>query len=103
MSALGHERTSQDVCVMSALPPKADISGVRLDVRFVPITEVGTICAHKLDTAVGELLPADTGPLGRQQALAGSYSHGWRFSVDEGRRAASDALTQFCRCRIATG
>jgi hypothetical protein len=33
-SPLGQKRTSSEVCVMSALPPKADIVGRRLDVRF---------------------------------------------------------------------
>jgi hypothetical protein len=33
---LGQKRTSRNVCSMSALPPKADISSARGDVRFVP-------------------------------------------------------------------
>jgi hypothetical protein len=37
MSALGQKRTFSKVCAMSALPPKADIAGRHLDVRFVPI------------------------------------------------------------------
>jgi hypothetical protein len=37
---------------MSALPPKADIDWRSPNVRFVPITEVGTTCVHKqLDMA----------------------------------------------------
>jgi hypothetical protein len=36
MSALGQKRTSDWCPLMSALPPKADIAGRRLDVRFVP-------------------------------------------------------------------
>ena len=35
MSALGHKRTSQDVLVMSALPPNADIAQHGRNVRFV--------------------------------------------------------------------
>jgi hypothetical protein len=31
---------------MSALPPKADIAGRRLDVRFVPITDVAASLDH---------------------------------------------------------
>src|SRR5262249_5228893 len=36
MSALGQKRTLRRICVMSALPPKADIRCHRQDVRFVP-------------------------------------------------------------------
>jgi hypothetical protein len=36
LSALGQKRTSDYHPLMSALPPKADIAGRRLDVRFVP-------------------------------------------------------------------
>ena len=36
MSALGQKRTFWPFIAMSALPPKADIAGRRLDVRFVP-------------------------------------------------------------------
>ena len=41
MSALGHKRTSHLVDVMSALPPKADITERdRQDVRFVPKADI---------------------------------------------------------------
>jgi hypothetical protein len=40
MSALGQKRTFLEVCAMSALPPKADIAGRRLDVRFVPKADI---------------------------------------------------------------
>jgi hypothetical protein len=36
MSALGQKQTFRYGSVMSALPPKADIAGRDLDVRFVP-------------------------------------------------------------------
>jgi hypothetical protein len=36
MSLMGQERTPAQFRAMSALPPKADITGRRLDVRFVP-------------------------------------------------------------------
>jgi hypothetical protein len=36
MSALGQKQTSHSEIAMSALPPKADIAGHQLDVRFVP-------------------------------------------------------------------
>src|SRR6516225_3263941 len=36
MSALGQKQTSEYVCAMSALPPKADIHWGDWDVRFVP-------------------------------------------------------------------
>jgi hypothetical protein len=38
MSALGQKRTLRRVCVMSALPPKADIVQPGANVRFVPLT-----------------------------------------------------------------
>jgi hypothetical protein len=38
MSGLGQNQTSSDVRITSALPPKADIAGRLLDVRFVPTT-----------------------------------------------------------------
>jgi hypothetical protein len=41
MSHLGHKRTSQDVRVMSALPPKADIPQRNLNVRFGPQADIG--------------------------------------------------------------
>ena len=40
MSALDHKRTSQDVRVMSALPPKADIAERDYHVRFVPQADI---------------------------------------------------------------
>jgi hypothetical protein len=40
MSALGHKRTSQDVRVMSALTPKADIGECDRHVRFVPQADI---------------------------------------------------------------
>jgi hypothetical protein len=43
MSALGHKRTSWLASVMSALPPKADISRTSRHVRFVPKAEVAQI------------------------------------------------------------
>jgi hypothetical protein len=40
MSALGQKRTWQQVRLMSALPPKADIDRARRDVCFVPKADV---------------------------------------------------------------
>jgi hypothetical protein len=45
MSALGQKQTWRREIVMSALPPKADITERQLDVRFVPITDIGQCCA----------------------------------------------------------
>jgi hypothetical protein len=39
-SALGQKRTSDKVCVMSALPPKADIDKRDGNVRFVPKADI---------------------------------------------------------------
>jgi hypothetical protein len=40
MSALGHKQTWRFETVMSALPPKADISSALCDVRFVPKADI---------------------------------------------------------------
>jgi hypothetical protein len=40
MSALGQKRTSEQVRVMSALPPKADIAECDWDVRYVPKADI---------------------------------------------------------------
>jgi len=40
MSEEGHKRTFSEVCVMSALPPKADMVQHDRDVRFVPQTDI---------------------------------------------------------------
>ena len=40
MFALGHKRTSEHVCAMSALPPKADIGTEPRNVRFVPKADI---------------------------------------------------------------
>jgi hypothetical protein len=40
MSALGQKQTSDWRPLMSALPPKADIAGRDLDVRFVPLADI---------------------------------------------------------------
>ena len=40
MSVLGQKRTLRRVCVMSALPPKADIRWRVRHVRFVPIADM---------------------------------------------------------------
>jgi hypothetical protein len=41
MSALGQKQTSRSEIAMSALPPKADINRRIIDVRFVPIADIG--------------------------------------------------------------
>ena len=40
MSALGQKQTSKRVCIMSALPPRADIGTQQRDVRFVPKADI---------------------------------------------------------------
>jgi len=47
MSALGHKRTSEVVCVMSALPPKADIADRDYHVRFVQKTDLGVCLRYR--------------------------------------------------------
>jgi hypothetical protein len=49
MSALGQKQTLTTTPAMSAIPPKADIAGRQLDVRFVPKADI-----HQLfDSMVG--------------------------------------------------
>jgi hypothetical protein len=43
MSALGQKRTFGPFITMSALPPKADIVGRELDVRFVPKADMPVV------------------------------------------------------------
>ena len=40
MSALGHQRTSGSRYGMSALPPKADMFSVKMNVCYVPIADL---------------------------------------------------------------
>jgi hypothetical protein len=40
MSAMGQKQTSRPEISMSALPPKADIAGRQLNVRFVPEADI---------------------------------------------------------------
>jgi len=50
MSALGQKQTSEQVQVMSALPPKADIGTHSRDVCFVPLPD--SALQHTGDVAV---------------------------------------------------
>jgi hypothetical protein len=45
MSALGQKQTSAHVAVMSALPPKADITAMQTNVRYVPEADIRPYCA----------------------------------------------------------
>ena len=45
MSALGHKRTSDLVCIMSALPPKADIPRRRLEADILAAVGYDRKCA----------------------------------------------------------
>ena len=58
MSALGHKRTLRHVQAMSALPPKADVSLVRCDVRFVPKADI-TVGAKRLSVKIHHLATFD--------------------------------------------
>jgi hypothetical protein len=64
MSALGHKQTFAAQKVMSALPPKADVRVVKIDVRFGPI-------AYMAQTA----LPAHCGEPGNQFHARKAYVH----------------------------
>jgi hypothetical protein len=47
MSALGQKRTSEQVRIMSALPPKADIGTQSWNVRFVPKAYIPRCCKER--------------------------------------------------------
>jgi hypothetical protein len=47
MPAEGQKQTSWRVCMMSALPPKADMGGATRDVRFVPIADIAFVGGAK--------------------------------------------------------
>ena len=64
MSALGHERTSRHVRIMSALPLKADIHMRGLQVCLVPIADIGEL------TYLNWLVADQTDPLRVNQACA---------------------------------
>jgi hypothetical protein len=51
MSALGHERTSRHVRVMSVIPLKADIHQRGLHVRLVPEADIAPDDILHLDSA----------------------------------------------------
>jgi hypothetical protein len=51
MSALGQKRTSHQVRVMSALPPKADIDPQSVNVRFVPKADNALVFGPRADDA----------------------------------------------------
>ena len=59
-SALGQKQTLNHVCPMSGLPPKADISSVLCDVRFVPKADIAALLNHLVggDEQVGRYLKA---------------------------------------------
>ena len=48
MSALGHELLSSHVRAMSALPPKADMCGATIDVRFGPKADIALNCNFRI-------------------------------------------------------
>jgi hypothetical protein len=51
MSALGQKQTFRAEIAMSALPPKADIGGLQLHVRFVPKAGVSRCSKNPLSKA----------------------------------------------------
>ena len=52
MSALGQKRKSRTTILMSVIPPKAEVSLSRRDVRYVPLAEVA-MPAEEPPTALG--------------------------------------------------
>jgi hypothetical protein len=78
MSAMGQKQTSDWRPLMSALPPKADIAGRQLDVRFVPKADIhstpagagrgSNLCRHVAD-GNGNMQPS---PANRSSTVVGS-------------------------------
>jgi len=89
MSALGQERTLRHIGSMSALPPKADIGGRRLKVRFVPKADACTAKNSWLEAALvqaGALLINHIAP-GRRTLAPFAYG------ASASRREATTAET----------
>jgi hypothetical protein len=93
MSASGQKQTLHRSNVMSALPPKADIAGRRLDVRFVPKADIRLIVTSKRKT-----------PGYCPWVVVGSVSHcDVRFATESGRRLVVTAeFFMAGRCRGGT-
>ena len=87
MSALGQKQTWKRVRVMSALPPKADISSVLWDVRFVPKADI-LRCGKEVE--VGQ--ESDSAVAGRPTQHSGGI--GGRIT------APSDDLIGSDQCQI---
>src|SRR6516165_9773164 len=87
MSALGQKQTSQCVCAMSALPPKADIGTQSRNVRFVPIADSCT-AAIWIDAERNQFLGLGVKCLRRQRSLRNP-----RKCLHDVRRAAAQ-ITQ---------
>jgi hypothetical protein len=104
MSALGQKQTSENVWTMSALPPKADIAGRRLDVRFVPkadsctaTTDVYSITASARATTAGGI----SSPMAL--AVFRLMTNSNLVGCNTGRSAGFSPFEQSCRSeRIAT-
>src|SRR6516162_3471168 len=73
MSALGQKQTSAHIRVMSALPPKADITAAQTNVRFVPKADVN---ARSLRSTAG----SGRGLCQHREAVTLEYRFGRRRS-----------------------
>src|SRR5215470_4461872 len=76
MPALGQKRTSDEVNMMSALPPKADIRRCNRHVRFVPKADIGS-----------ELSREPGGDLAQRRSRPILSLARWRSDVNEPRYA----------------
>ncbi len=65
------KRTSEQVRVMSALPPKADIGSAGRDVRFVPKADIHGLFDH-LDTPNGNQRSISPNTMSREPSIAGT-------------------------------
>src|SRR5262245_36060191 len=107
MSALGHKQTFAVQEPMSALPPKADMCGATMDVRFGPKADSCTAANNCLfDDLVGACLATlqahpfgrvpvlvpcrDLHDMDRIASMGSSFDHRGRSKTDDGARKIPD-------------
>jgi hypothetical protein len=88
MSALGHKRTFSKVCVMSALPPKADIAGAFMSTRpSYSSSQWSTAWCFRPAETRSDVMPSGFAGIDELEA-------NWRYSKqrDHGRHIARHAV-----------
>jgi hypothetical protein len=100
MSALPPTATAKaDFCtgVMSALPPKADMSGANKNVRFGPVADIFTyLMLKQKETALAAVSPISSSACSRGSGLSVGLQEGQKVGIYRaclgGRAAVREAL-----------